>query len=103
MHIFLFVCLWNNNLSFSFQRAHQCHYEQLGDLRGVATVDGKDYQLSLNVMRDHTHGSTRDWRLMHRYGIQNFATKTGFRLVICTLYVVMKVENYLVLWFESYF
>ena len=60
-------------------RAHQCHYEQLGDVQGHVTVDGEDFPLSLNVMRDHTHGSTRDWRLMHRYGIQNFTTKTGFR------------------------
>ena len=60
-------------------RAHQCHYEQLGDMQGNINIDGADYSLSLNVMRDHTHGSTRDWRLMHRYGIQNFTTKTGFR------------------------
>ncbi len=60
-------------------RAHQCHYEQFGDISGTVTVDGKEYPLDLNVMRDHTHGSTRDWRLMHRYGIQNFTTKSGFR------------------------
>ena len=60
-------------------RAHQCHYEQLGDVQGHVSIDGNLFQLSLNVMRDHTHGSTRDWRLMHRYGIQNFATKNGFR------------------------
>ena len=70
--------MWQTYFLF---RAHQCHYEQLGDLRGVATVDGKIHNLTLNVMRDHTHGSTRDWRLMHRYGIQNFATQTGFRYV----------------------
>jgi len=63
-------------------RAHQCHYEQFGEVDGVAVVDGVDHQLHLNVMRDHTHGSTRDWRLMHRYGIQNFTTKTGFRSAI---------------------
>ena len=59
--------------------AHQNHYEQFGDLTGTATVDGVDHVLNLNVMRDHTHGSVRDWRLMHRYGIQNFRTENGFR------------------------
>ena len=63
-------------------RAHQCHYEQFGDLNGNVNIDGKDYRLELNVMRDHTHGSTRDWRLMHRYGIQNFTTRSGFRYVV---------------------
>lgn len=70
---------WSKEYFERIRQAHQCHYEQLGDLRGVATVDGKIHNLTLNVMRDHTHGSTRDWRLMHRYGIQNFATQNGFR------------------------
>ena len=61
--------------------AHQCHYEQFGDLHGNVNVSGTEYKLELNVMRDHTHGSKRDWRLMHRYGIQNFTTKNGFRQV----------------------
>lgn len=61
-------------------RAHQSHYEQFGDLKGEAVVDGTPYKLDLHVMRDHTHGSTRDWRLMHRYGIQHFKTENGFRL-----------------------
>ena len=60
-------------------RAHQCHYEQFGDMYGSVTIDGAPYKLSLNVMRDHTHGSNRDWRLMHRYGIQNFKTADGLR------------------------
>ncbi len=60
-------------------RAHQSHYEQFGDLRGVVKVDSDTFELDLNVMRDHTHGSNRDWRLMHRYGIQNFRTANGFR------------------------
>ena len=82
IHTYIVVDIRISNITCGkriFFRAHQCHYEQLGDLRGVATVDGKIHNLTLNVMRDHTHGSTRDWRLMHRYGIQNFATQNGFR------------------------
>ena len=59
--------------------AHQNHYEQFGDLRGTVSVDGTAFKLDLNVMRDHTLGSVRDWRLMHRYGIQNFRTESGMR------------------------
>ena len=70
--IFNYFIIWN----FS---AHQAHYEQFGDLHGNVNVNGTSYKLEMNVMRDHTHGSVRDWRLMHRYGIQNFTTSNGFR------------------------
>ena len=68
-----------SDMKYIFFRAHQNHYEQFGDIRGTVTIDNVDYPLDLNVMRDHTHGSVRDWRLMHRYGIHNFRTQTGFR------------------------
>lgn len=60
-------------------RAHQNHYEQLGEIHGSVKIDAIEYPLNLHVMRDHTHGSIRDWRLMHRYGIQSFTTQNGFR------------------------
>lgn len=37
-------------------RAHQTHYEQHGDIEGTVTVDGVNYPLSLNSMRDHSYG-----------------------------------------------
>ena len=30
-------------------------------------------------MRDHTHGSNRDWKLMHRYCLHNFTCEDGTR------------------------
>ncbi len=48
-------------------------------------MDGAEdsvHTLKLDVMRDHTHGSCRDWRLMHRYGINNMTTENGFRCVL---------------------
>ena len=33
-------------------------------------------------MRDHTHGSNRDWRLMHRYCLHNFTCEDGVRCVM---------------------
>ena len=74
-------------------RAHQNHYEQFGDIQGSVVIDGKSFSLDLNVMRDHTHGSTRDWRLMKRYGIHNFRTETGFRLVYEQIYFSKKTGH----------
>ena len=33
----------------------------------------------VSVMRDHTHGSNRDWKLMHRYCLHNFTCEDGTR------------------------
>ncbi len=64
----------------SLPSAHQNHYEQFGVIRGTASLDGAgEHRLELDVMRDHTHGSNRNWRLMHRYGINNFTTESGMR------------------------
>ena len=30
-------------------------------------------------MRDHTHGSVRDWKLLHRYCFHQFTTVSGLR------------------------
>ena len=91
------------------RKAHQNHYQHLGDLHGVALLDDVEHNISMQLLRDHTHGA-RDWRLMHRYGnptrlkmtfssmamikrdespryaIQHFTTEKGFRAfvgVIC--------------------
>jgi len=70
---------WSKEYFDKIKKAHQSHYEQFGQLTGTVEVNGKVHDLELDVMRDHTHGSTRDWRLMHRYGVQNFTTKNGLR------------------------
>ena len=82
--------------------AHQNHYEQFGRVTGSVEVDGERSRLEiqvstesgerepssaggvesgsiviivlLQVMKDHTHGSIRDWRLMHRYCFHQFTT-----------------------------
>ena len=65
-------------------RDHQNHYEQFGRLSGSVRVDGgAELALSnLNVMRDHTVATKRDWRLMHRYAFHFFSTATGYRGVV---------------------
>ena len=43
------------------------------------SVDGEESRVRVSVMRDHTHGGARDWRLMHRYCLHNFTTTSGLR------------------------
>ena len=68
----------NSKICLRISRAHQNHYQHLGDLHGTAVVNGATHNLELQLLRDHTHGA-RDWRLMHRYAIQHFTTETGLR------------------------
>jgi len=76
---------WSREYFDQIRKAHQNHYQHLGDLHGVAVLDGVEHNLAMQLLRDHTHGA-RDWRLMHRYAIQHFTTEKGFRAfvgVIC--------------------
>ena len=85
---------WNKEYFQRLKDAHQSHYEQFGDVSGILTIDGSrrdilvnllnkslknDLLIQVNVMRDHTHGCTRDWKLMHRYCLHNFTCKNGIR------------------------
>ena len=70
---------WSRQYFHRLRAAHQSHYEQFGEVSGVVTVDGQERSLSVSVMRDHTHGSNRDWRLMHRYCLHNFTCEDGTR------------------------
>ena len=38
-------------------RAHQTHYEQIGRIEGTVLVNGKEYKLHLDSMRDHSYGT----------------------------------------------
>lgn len=70
---------WTREYFQRLKDAHQSHYEQFGDVSGSVSIDGFERQFKVNVMRDHTHGSTRDWTLMHRYCLHNFTCKNGLR------------------------
>ena len=45
----------------------------------VALPSVQERALRVSVMRDHTHGSNRDWKLMHRYCLHNFTCQDGTR------------------------
>merc|ERR1712142_451294 len=70
---------WTREYFQRLKDAHQSHYEQFGDVSGLLTIDGSERDFLVNVMRDHTHGCSRDWKLMHRYCLHNFTCKNGIR------------------------
>ena len=65
---------WSRQYFARLKSSHQNHYEQFGNISGSVTIDGEAKSLALEVMRDHTHGSIRDWRLLHRYCFHQFCT-----------------------------
>lgn len=70
---------WSKDYFGRLREAHQNHYEQFGEVKGEVEVDDQKRHINVDVMRDHTHGSVRDWRLMHRYCLHNFTTSSGLR------------------------
>ena len=70
---------WSRQYFDRLKAAHQSHYEQFGEVSGLVIVDGQERALKVSVMRDHTHGSNRDWTLMHRYCLHNFTCQDGTR------------------------
>lgn len=65
---------WSRAYFDRLKAAHQNHYEQFGDVKGAIEVDGVSHHLDVQVMKDHTHGSIRDWKLLHRYCFHQFST-----------------------------
>jgi hypothetical protein len=62
---------WSRTFFDNLQIAHQTHYEQFGEIRGVVNIDGhKPVQLNVTGVRDHSYGNLRDWSDLHRYAIQ---------------------------------
>ncbi|KAG6442384.1 hypothetical protein O3G_MSEX002301 [Manduca sexta] len=58
---------WSKDYFKLLKKFHQTHYEQMGFLRGTVKIDGKEYDLNMPAVRDHTFGSFRDWHTFHRY------------------------------------
>lgn len=58
---------WSQDYFKLLKKLHQTHYEQMGLITGIVKVDGKQYELSMPAVRDHSFGPFRDWRTFHRY------------------------------------
>lgn len=77
---------WSRQWFRRLRDAHQTHYEQIGTTSGTVTVDGVPHQLSVTGMRDHSYATSRDWRLLHRYGLHTLVLQDGTRAqvgVVC--------------------
>lgn len=61
----------------SYFSHHQTHLEQFGDLEGVVKINGKEYSLNTNGVRDHTIGARRDWNDFHRYVLHFIRLSNG--------------------------
>lgn len=44
------------SLGILYFRYHQTHYEQMGYLKGTVLIDGKEHNLNMPCIRDHSFG-----------------------------------------------
>lgn len=61
---------------------HQIHYEQYGNVEGTVKIDGKEYSIKANGLRDRTIGAKRDWNDFHRYVIHWIHLDNGNAITI---------------------
>ncbi|KAK3089151.1 hypothetical protein FSP39_001292 [Pinctada imbricata] len=62
---------WSREYFDTLKSAHQTHYEQFGEITGIVKISGhNDVTIKVQGVRDHSYGNHRDWKDLHRYGIQ---------------------------------
>ncbi|KAK3580274.1 hypothetical protein CHS0354_023512 [Potamilus streckersoni] len=74
---------WSRKFFDTLKQSHQTHYEQFGDTTGVVQIKGReDIKVKIRGVRDHTYGKVRDWKLLHRYGLQYISCEDGKTICI---------------------
>lgn len=73
---------WSREYFKNLERFHQTHYEQYGDLKGTAIIDGRSFDIATPAIRDHSFGELRDWRTFHRYVMHMFSLSNGDRITV---------------------
>ncbi|XP_031628464.1 uncharacterized protein LOC116344172 [Contarinia nasturtii] len=73
---------WSRKYFEHLKRHHQTHFEQYGDVDGVAKINGKDYPINTSGLRDRTFGAIRDWNQYHRYAIHMFRLDNGDAITV---------------------
>ncbi|KAK9695154.1 hypothetical protein QE152_g33049 [Popillia japonica] len=73
---------WSREYFQTLQKIHQTHYEQYGNIRGSAIINGVQYPIDVNVLRDHSVGHKREWRNFHRYALHFINVENGDRLTV---------------------
>jgi len=57
---------WSKSFLTNLQENHQVHYEQLGDITGILTINEQSRNIEIQAIRDHSYGK-RDWAYMDRH------------------------------------
>ncbi|XP_022918645.2 uncharacterized protein [Onthophagus taurus] len=73
---------WSRDFFRTLNETHQMHYEQFGDMLTEVEIDGKPFNLKINVCRDHSFASKREWRIFHRYALHFITVENGDRIMI---------------------
>lgn len=73
---------WSREYFKNLDRFHQTHYEQYGDIKGTAIINGTAYPIATPAVRDHSFGEMRDWKLFHRYVMHMFTLDNGDRITV---------------------
>lgn len=68
---------WSRSYFKNVNAVHQLHYEQFGIFKVKITIDGKEYNIELDALRDHTVGPHRDWANFRRYAIHWVTAENG--------------------------
>ncbi|KAF2880635.1 hypothetical protein ILUMI_25529 [Ignelater luminosus] len=76
---------WSREYFEILKDTHQDHYEQFGELKGTAIIDGKKYDINLDSCRDHSFGKKREWEIFHRYGLHYISAENGDRFAVCSI------------------
>ncbi|PVD27980.1 hypothetical protein C0Q70_10556 [Pomacea canaliculata] len=74
---------WSREYFSTLQRQHQTHYEQFGILTGNIEIEGYETRrVELRGVRDHSYGNIRDWKSLHRYGLQYISLEDGSAICV---------------------
>ncbi|KAL8588233.1 hypothetical protein ACOMHN_062090 [Nucella lapillus] len=74
---------WSRDYFSNLHRAHQTHYEQFGLIQGQVDIEGHgSRQVELRGVRDHSYGNIRDWKSLHRYGLQYVSLADGSAMCV---------------------
>ncbi|XP_058820451.1 uncharacterized protein LOC131682750 [Topomyia yanbarensis] len=73
---------WTREHFKNLKKYHQTHYEHFGAINGKVKINGTNYPLTLDCMRDHSFGEQRDWKNFHRYVMHFIHLENGDRITV---------------------
>lgn len=88
---------FNKNYFDNLKLKHQSHYEQFGVLKGTAKVDGIEFPLNIDTLRDHSFGDHREWGNFHKYVLHFVSLENGDRIQIGKICMPILFSRYNIL------